>query len=116
MDAPVAWVLEVAIKPGRGDAFRALVDEMVRATRGEPGALVYEWAGDGDAVAVYERYADSAAALAHVAAWGSAFAGRFLEAAEPTRLTVMGNPTDELKAALDGFGPTFLGPLGGFAR
>ena len=72
MDTQIAWVLEVAVKPGRFDAFRALVDEMVGSTRAEPGALSFEWFGgeDGSVAAIYERYADAATALAHVASWG----------------------------------------------
>jgi hypothetical protein len=67
-------------------------------------------------VHLYERFADSAATLAHLGTFGEKFAGRFLAAVDPTRLTVMGSPSDEAKAALSGFGPTYLGPFGGFAR
>jgi quinol monooxygenase YgiN len=118
MGAQVAWLLEVAVKPGQLDTFRALMQEMVASTRAEPGALGYEWFIDdgGSVVHLNERYADSAAALAHLATFGETFAGRFLAAVEPTRLTVMGSPSDEVRAALSGFGPTHLRPFGGFAR
>jgi quinol monooxygenase YgiN len=118
MGTRVSWLLEGAIKPGRLDDFRALVDEMVDATRAEPGALDYEWfvGESGNLAAIYERYADSAAGLAHVASWGPRFSARFLAAVEPTRLTVLGNASDELKAALSGFGPIHFVPLGGFVR
>ena len=48
------------------DTLRALMEEMSASTRSEPGALSYEWfIGDDDRVVhLYERYADSAAALA----------------------------------------------------
>ncbi len=42
MDEQVAWHVELAVKPGALEAFRALTDEMVEATRGEPGVLRYE--------------------------------------------------------------------------
>ena len=118
MDAPIAWVLEVAVKPGQIDSLQALMAEMVASTDAEPDALSYEWfaSDDGGVVHLYERYADSAAALAHLGTFGEWFAGRFLAAVDPTRLTVMGNPSDQVKAALSGLGPVFLRPLGGFAR
>jgi quinol monooxygenase YgiN len=118
MGDQVSWMLEVAVKSGQLDAFRALMEEMVASTQGEPGALIYEWfvSDDGGVVHLSERYADSAAVLAHLATFGEKFAGRFLAAVEPTRLTVMGSPSDEAQTALSGFGPTYLRPFGGFAR
>jgi quinol monooxygenase YgiN len=118
MGDQVSWVLEVAVKPGQIETFRALMNEMVGSTRAEPGALIYEWfvSDDGSVVHLYERFADSAATLAHLGTFGEKFAGRFLAAVDPTRLTVMGSPNDEAKAALNGLGATYLGPFGGFAR
>src|SRR6186713_2829888 len=110
MDDRISWVLEVAVKPGQLEPFRALMGEMVESTRAESGAMDYAWfvAEDGAVVHLFERYADSAAALAHLGTFGERFAGRFLDAVVPTRLTVMGSPSDEAKAALDGFGATYL--------
>jgi quinol monooxygenase YgiN len=118
MDARISWVLEVVVKPGQLDTFRALMEEMVTSTRAEPGALTYEWFvdDDGRVVHLYERYADSPAALAHLGTFGEWFAGRFLAAADPTRLTVMGRPSDEARAALSGLGAAYLSPFGGFVR
>jgi quinol monooxygenase YgiN len=112
MNNQILWVLEVAVKPAQLERFRILMEEMVTSTRAEPGALSYEWfvSGDGSVVHLVERYADSPAALAHLQTFGERFAGRFLDAVTPTRLTVMGNPSDEAKAALDGFGATYLSP------
>ena len=68
MGEPVAWHVELALKPGAFEDFRALTGEMVEATRGEPGVLSYERfiSADGQVVHVYEWYADSAAAVAHL--------------------------------------------------
>ncbi len=41
MGNQVAWLVELAVKPGELDNFRALMLEMVESTRGEPGALSY---------------------------------------------------------------------------
>ena len=118
MDNRVSWVLEVAVKPGRLENFRVLMREMVESTRTEPGALGYEWfvSEDGAVVHLAERYADSAAALAHLGTFGEKYAGRFLESVDPTRFTVMGNPSEAVQAAMSGFGPTYLRPFGGFVR
>lgn len=118
MGDPVAWLVELAVKPGQLDRLRALTQEMVEATRDEPGVLIYERfiSADGTSVHLYERYADSAAALAHLRAFGHRFAGRFLALVERTRFTVYGTPSAEVKTVLDGLGATYLGPFGGFAR
>ena len=118
MGDQVSWVLEVAVKPGQLEIFRSLMEEMVASTRAEPGALGYEWfvGDDGRVVHLVERYADSAAVVAHLATFGEKFAGRFLAAVDPTQFTVMGSPNDEAQAAMSGFGPTYLRPFGGFAR
>jgi quinol monooxygenase YgiN len=118
MNDHVAWILEVAVKPGQMESFRTLMEDMVSTTRTEPGVLNYEWfASDEDGVVhLHERYADSTAALQHLGNFGEKFAGRFLALASPTEFTVLGTPTDEAKAALAGFGPVYLQPFGGFTR
>jgi quinol monooxygenase YgiN len=118
MGGHVSWVFEVAIKPGQLEAFEALVCQMVESTRSESGALVFEWyvSGDGSVGQIYERYADSAATLIHLHAFGEKFAARLMAAVDPTRFTVLGTPSDDVRGALSGFGPTYLRPVGGFAR
>ncbi|HVC87816.1 MAG TPA: antibiotic biosynthesis monooxygenase [Gaiellaceae bacterium] len=118
MDDQVSWVLELAIKPGELENFRALMDEMVDSTRAEPGALGYEWfvSDDGAAVHIYERYLDSDAVMVHLGTFGEKFAGRFLSAVDPSRFTVFGNASDAVSEALAGFGPTYMGFFGGFTR
>ena len=112
----VAWLLELAVNPGQFDAVWALMEEMVASTRSEPGALSYAWfvGEENRTVALYERYADSAAVLVHMATFGEKFAPRFLAAMTPTRLTVFGDPSEEARQALGGLNPTYLGFLGGF--
>jgi quinol monooxygenase YgiN len=118
MDREVSWVIELAVKPGKLETFRTLMEEMVTSTRDEPGALVYQWfvSDDGTIVHIYERYASSDAVMAHPKNFGAKFAERFLGAVDPTRFTVYGTTSAEVKAALSGFAPTYLGPFGGFLR
>jgi hypothetical protein len=65
-------------------------------------------------VALYERYADSAAVLAHMATFGERFAPRFLAAMAQSRLTDFDDPSEEARQTLAGLNPTYLGFLGGF--
>ena len=117
MSTEVSWNLQLAVRDGRLDDFRALLHEMVESTRAEAGAQGYEWfiTEDGTVCHINERYADSDAAMVHLGAFGSRFAERFLACVEPTGFSVYGDPSDEVRAVLDGFGAAYLGPLGGFA-
>lgn len=114
----VSWNLQMSVREGRLEDARKLMSEMVAATRQEPGTQRYEWflSADGESCHLNERYADSAAALAHLGNFNSKFAGRFLACFEPTSLSVYGEPSAEARAALDGFGAAYLGWLGGFSR
>ena len=117
MSAPVSWNLQLSVQDGRLDDARALMAEMVESTRQEPGAKGYEWflRSDGTECHILERYADSEAVLNHLGNFGSNFADRFLACFAPTALFVYGEPSDEARAALDGFGAVYLGTLGGYA-
>lgn len=116
MGHQVSWLVELAVKPGQLDNFRALTAEMVESTRGEHGVLSYQRfvSEDGRSVHVYERYADAAAAVAHLRAFDQKFAVRFAGMVDWRRFTVFGLPTDELKRMLDRFGATYLRPFGDF--
>ena len=117
MSDNVFWVVELAIRPGQLQAFKALMNEMVEATQAnEPGALNYEWfiSGDGTTCHIYERYADSAAVMTHMGNF-AAFGERWTAAVEATGMTLYGTPSDEVKAVFGGTG-TLMAPLGGFVR
>ena len=119
MSNNVYWVLELAIKPGELDNLKALMKEMVEATQAkEPNTLNYEWSisKDNKSCHIYERYTNSVATMTHLGTFGEKFAERFMAAVEPTRFVVYGNPNDEVKKALSGFGAVFMAPFGGFAR
>ncbi len=119
MSNNVHWILEVAIKDGELDNFKALAEEMSAATKAnEPGTLAYEWfvSADGKTCHIYERYADSAATMVHLGSFGANFAERLLAIAEPKRFDVYGNPDDQVRAALAGFGAVHFDQVAGFAR
>jgi quinol monooxygenase YgiN len=115
----VSWMLELTIKPGELDNLKALMKEMVESTEaGEPDTRNYEWFFDADETTchLWERYADSAAAMVHLGHFGEKYADRFMAALEPTRFVVYGNPSDEVKEALSPFGAIYMVPVSGFAR
>lgn len=119
MGDAISWVLELNIKDGKFDAFETLMSEMVTATNAnEPNAHTYEWFVSDDKMTchIYERYADSAAVMTHLGNFGAKFAERFLDALEPTRLMVYGNPSDEARGALAGLNAVFLSRIGGYSR
>jgi len=118
MDEEVSWLVELAVKPGELDSLRALMAEMVASTRAEAGTLAYRWyvSSDDSTVHIYERYATSAAVMTHLQSFGSKFAERFFAAVDLTRWMIYGTPSAEVKSALNTFGPTYLGPFGGFVR
>jgi quinol monooxygenase YgiN len=96
----ISWWVELAVKPGQLDNFRALTAEMTDTTRRERGVLSYQRFVSDDCkfIHVYERYVDSAAAVAHLRQFREEFREK--------------NPSHELKVLLDGFGATYLKPFG----
>jgi quinol monooxygenase YgiN len=116
MTNEISWRVQLAVKPGQLDNFRELTAEMVETTRKETGVLSYERfvTGDGRFVHVYERYADSAAALAHLRKFGKAFGERFNGMVDRVQFAVYDIPSDGLKDVLDGFEATYLKRFGDF--
>jgi autoinducer 2-degrading protein len=118
MGDEVAWVVELAVKPGQLDAFRTLMEEMVEGTNVEPKTRNYEWfiTGDGGSVHIFEKYADSDAMVAHVTGFMEKWAGRFMESVDMTRFTVYGDPSPDARELLDSMNASYMAPWGGFAR
>ncbi len=119
MSDAVHWVIELDVKDGQLDAFKALAQEMSEATQAnEPGTTHYEWFAnaDGKSIHVCERYADSAAVMVHLGTFGAKFAERLLACVEPARVMVYGNPSAEVRDALAGLGAAHMTQFAGFAR
>lgn len=115
----VAWMLELQVVGGREADVRALMEEMVGATQAnEPGTLHYEWSfsADGRVCHLYERYADSAAAMIHAGTFAARFAARFLEVLTPTRFVFYGSPSPEVIAAAAPFNPIVMQPAAAVTR
>ena len=119
MSKNVYWMLELDLQAGREDDFRALMNEMVEATReNEPGTLGYEWSlsEDGKRCHLFEHYANSEATMVHLANFGDKFAARFLDILSPTSFVVYGTPDQQVRDALAAFGASYMQPVGGFTR
>ena len=118
MSEHISWHVELQVKPGQLDAFRAITNEMVEAVKNEPGALIYERyvSDDRQTIHVFERYVDASAAVAHLAAFGKAYGERFAKMIDRKRFTVFGTPTVELREVLDPLGATYAAAFAGFSR
>ncbi len=110
MGNEISWQVDLAVKSGELDNYRALTREMVEFTKGEPGTLIYEYfiSKDGRFIYVYERYADTAAAVAHLLDAGKRFGSRSVQLVEIRRFLVFGMPSAELRAILDRLDATYL--------
>ncbi len=119
MSTHIYWTVETIVREGKLEELKNLMQEMVDATKAnEPGTLNYEWtiSEDSKRCSLYERYADSAAAMTHSASFMKNFAGRFVGCLEIKKMVVHGRPADDLKKALAAQGAMFMSPFGGFAR
>jgi quinol monooxygenase YgiN len=118
VNAPISWHVELKVKSGLMDAFRTLTCEMIESTKSERGALIYERfiGDDNQSVHVFERYADSASAVAHMVMFAQIYAERFAGLVERRRFTVLGTPTPELRRILDPLGAEYFVPFAGFSR
>jgi len=111
----VAWLSELGVKPEDRQALEALVPEMVEETKKtEPGTRAYQFYSRENAILVYERYADSNAALEHMKNFGEKFAGRFMALVTPVSFTLLGSPSPELLAVVGPIGAVVNIPLGGY--
>jgi quinol monooxygenase YgiN len=113
----VHWHITMTVNAGQADAVKPLLDRMVAATQAnEPGALTYDYMGDGDQVHISERYADNAAAMTHMGNFGANFAEKFMQTFSVNSVAVYGPAGDNLKEVLAPFSPTYMPQISGFSR
>ena len=112
----VYWVFTVTVD--QMDRFMQLAPKLVSATAKEPGALQFELnvGDDQKTVDIFERYADSKAALFHQAESFGPHAKEFFAVAKLTRWVIYGQPSTEFKKANEGFHPIYMTPADGFIR
>lgn len=98
----ITLLVEIAVREGRTEAFRAAVESLVRSVEAnEPGCLRYDFylSSDGRHDWNVEVFRDSEAVLAHMDNVRPLLPS-LLETAEFTRLQVLGDLSDAAYAAL----------------
>ena len=116
---PVTWTIECSIDPADLPQVRQLAAHLSHlCLHQEPDNHGYEWSVDpsGSIVHIFERYADSQAAMVHIRLFEEQFADRFRALLRPVRVVLIGSPSAELRAALAAFSPLVLESLVGFHR
>jgi quinol monooxygenase YgiN len=119
MNKQVSWIFELTLTKGDANDLKKLMAELVESTKNnEPGTLSYEWTlnENNNICHIHERYADSNSALLHLKTFNEKFAARLMALGDATQFVVYGDPSDELKGALEAFGGTYMSPIGGFTR
>ncbi|WP_116597266.1 putative quinol monooxygenase [Primorskyibacter marinus] len=112
----IQLLVEVTIKDGKEEAFQALMADMITSTQTEDGTLRYEFQRSGDLVHLQDRYADNAAAVAHMQSFGPNFGARFSDVFTSTRLVVYGPANEAVRAIFDPLGAVYFERVGGFRR
>jgi quinol monooxygenase YgiN len=113
----ISWVFEATIKPHSTDEYVSMALDITKSCQAEePGQEIFEWFVNDHDVQIYERYSNSATALFHVERFVANFATHFLSLCTPTRMSVYGSPSADLKQALTGFNPRYYSKIAGHAR
>lgn len=119
MNGNIGWIFELTINEGKLNELKTLMEELVSVTKAnEPDTIAYEWtlSEDGKRCHIHERYANDAAVLKHLDSFVTNFAARLMATGEATYFMVYGNPSEEVKEALEGFNGSYMTPIGGFIR
>ena len=109
---------ELSIDTGKLDECKKMVNELIeRVKANEPNTLSYEWFFNEDESKCYllEWYKDSEALQAHLENVG-VLLGPLLEIAPLTELMIYGDPSDELRQAIEPFGAKFYKSWHGVTR
>jgi quinol monooxygenase YgiN len=117
MHPHISCLFTLTIKPAEFPAFKALIAQIVTATKQEQGTLVYEYSVNEEhsTVHILERY-NVDAVVSHVDTTFAPFGERFLDMVTVTSLVVYGTPDAEIRKRLDPFGAVYMTPFDGFSR
>jgi quinol monooxygenase YgiN len=109
---------EVSIPPGKINEFKVLAAEIIaKVQANEPGTFSYEYflSSDESKCYVVQYYKDSEAVLAHLENIRD-LAGPLHEVAPLTGLMIFGNPSGELRRALEPVRPQIFERWNGVTR
>lgn len=119
MNDNISWVFELTLKNGKLDELKNVMTEISENTyKEEPQTLNYEWSisEDEKKCHIYERYANSDAAILHLQKFINQNASKVMALGDATYFVVYGNPSTQCKEILDKLGATYMKPIGGFTR
>ena len=121
-DAPtgkeIQWSIAAKVKEGKLDDLKAVGVEMSKTASTDPGMHLYEWyigGADSDTLVIMERYASSAAVMAHMGL-GEPFMERFMACIEPGEIMPCGAPDEAVLEAFKSFGGKKAARVAGFIR
>jgi quinol monooxygenase YgiN len=114
MTENIYWTIDATIKDGHLAALKSHVAKMVKLTATEAGALDYDfWLNEDETrLFIYERYANSEAAIAHLQNVGPHL-GPFLEAVDMQPIVILGHLSSAGKEAFAAFKATHTSFLAG---
>jgi quinol monooxygenase YgiN len=118
MTSEIRAIAKVSITEGKINEFRKLATEIIDTIEAnEPNTLSYEYflSDDESQCYVIQAYKDSEAVLAHLRNIAD-LAGPFHKVAPLTQLIIFGNPSDELRQALESVQPKIFEYWNGVAR
>lgn len=112
----VWWTIEFEVAEGATERLKEIAAELVERTKTEPGSIAYEWALTSEGkLHIHERYADSDAAMAHVANIGPHL-GPLGEITKPLSGDCYGPMSDALKDILSGYPVSFHDVFAGYFK
>ena len=115
----IHFTVQLAIHPGKFEAFETLIKKMADLTSQEPGALGYEFFLSADRAKCHllETYVDASAVLAHLKGQVVRdYVPQLLQVATLTSFEVYGDPGPESAKALAGVGANIYTSWQGYAR
>ncbi|GEL67457.1 putative quinol monooxygenase [Marinilactibacillus psychrotolerans] len=116
MSNGILYLVELEVSEGKEEALRELAKEMVESTAKELGTLNYHWALNGNICHTIEHYESNQATADHLAHFNENFADRFMALGTVTSCTVYGEPNEEVKNILDGFGSKYFSTIETYSR
>lgn len=117
MNADILTIYHLTLEPADAAAFAELATEIVELSRREDDTLVYRWfiSPDRTRAQIIEGYRMQGL-VPHVEQTFAPFAERFLAIAGIEKLFVYGEPSDAVRAKLNGFGASYMSEIVGFTR
>ena len=115
--AETMLIVDIEIKPGRVNAFKAAAAALFQRTQGEPDTLRYDYfMSDDETRNINVEVFRNADAFVHHNRHVADIVGALFENADVVRIDVVGDVNDDLYAELDGLKLEHFDKLGGINR